>query len=105
MAHYTFPEIVCLDGRWFLQHVSNIMQLPKSPILENVWKATSMLLDIYNDDCGANLDRCVDFYNQAKNIFAGVSQLCQDAARELQEQIDLGNLYLDDDPNEPWYQK
>lgn len=98
-------DIVQHDGHWFVTDGKTEIQLPGgNPLLANLWLASALIVQVYTDDCGANLDRCVDFYDQAKNIFVGVSQLCQDAARELQEQIDLDNLYRDD-PNEPWYHK
>lgn len=109
MSSNVFPEITFRDGRWFLRYWCNgelvkEIDLPNEPMLNNIWKATAMLLDVYVDDCSRNYDRCVDYCNQAKNIFAGASQLCQDKAHEYQELIDLDNLYAPDD-NEPWYNK
>ena len=108
MSNNIFPEIICLDDKWFLRYISGgeivkEIELPAIGI-DQLWNALAMLLSIYVDDCGANLDRCIDFYNQAKNIFAGASQLCSDYAAQVQEQINLNKLYAPDE-NEPYWNK
>lgn len=109
MSNNVFPEITFRDGRWFYRIVNGIdpnqeMCLPQDPILDHIWEAASMIIRTHDDCGGGNFDRMVSYYNQAKNIFAGASQLCQDKAREYQELIDLDNLYNPSD-NEPWWNK
>ena len=62
------------------------------------------MLDVYEDDCSANLDRCVQFCEEASKLFAGVSQLTTDLAVDYKKQIELNELYAPDD-NEPYYNR
>lgn len=109
MSNNIFPEITFQDGRWFLRYISGgelvkEVDLPNNPMLNRIWEASHNLLDVYIDDCGANLDRCVQFCNEASKLFAGVSQLAADLAADYKKQIELNELYKEDE-NEKWYQK
>lgn len=104
-----FPEITFRDGRWFLRHISGgelvkEIELPNHPMMNRIWQASSNLLDVYIDDCSANLNRCVEVLHNASIAFAGISQLLADEAKKTQEDIDLEELYRPDD-GEPWYNK
>lgn len=72
--------------------------------MNRIWEVSSNLLNVYIDDCGANLDRCVETLRNASIAFAGISQLLADEAKKTQEDIDLSNLYNPSD-NEPWWNK
>lgn len=108
MSNNVFPEIICLDGKWFLTGISNRfpvkVELPNYPMMNKIWEAASNLLDVYIDDCGANLDRCVDVLRSASTAFAGISQLLADQANSLQNEIELDKLYAPDE-NEPYWNK
>ena len=109
MSNNIFPEIICLDGRWFLRYISggeivNDIYLPNYPMMNRIWEASSNLLDACIDDCGANLDRCVEVLREASKNFAGISQLLADQANSIQNEIELNELYAPDD-DEPWYNK
>lgn len=108
MANNIFPEITFLDGKWFLTGISNKypvkVELPNHPMMNRIWEASSNLLNVYIDDCGANLDRCVEVLRSASIAFTGISQLLADEAKKTQEDIDLEELYRPDD-NEPWYNR
>lgn len=109
MSNNIFPEITFRDGRWFLRHISGgelvrEIELPDHPMMNRIWDASHNLLDVYIDDCGANLDRCVETLRSASIAFAGISQLLADEAKKTQEDIDLDNLYAPD-PDEPWWNK
>lgn len=109
MSNNIFPEIICLDGRWFLRVTYNDgvikeICLPNHPMMNRIWEASHNLLDVYVDDCGANLDRCVEVLRSASKAFAGISQLLADQANSLQNEIELNELYAQDD-DEPWYNK
>lgn len=73
-------------------------------MMNRIWEASSNLLDVYTDDCGANLDRCVETLRNASTAFTGISQLLADEAKSLQNEIELDELYAPDD-DEPWYNK
>lgn len=107
MSTNIFPEITFRDGRWFLRYWSNgeivkEIDLPNNPMMNRIWEASSNLLDVYIDDCGANLNRCVEVLRKVSKAFAGISQLLSDQADKEQEQLDLDRLYAYD-PDEPWY--
>lgn len=109
MSSNVFPEITFRDGRWFLRHISGgelvkEIELPNHPMMNRIWQASSNLLDVYIDDCSANLNRCVEVLHNASTAFTGISQLLADEAKKTQEDIDLEELYRPDD-NEPWYNK
>lgn len=108
MSSNVFPEIIFRDGRWFLTGISSkfpvSVELPNNPMMNRIWEVSSNLLNVYIDDCGANLDRCVETLRNASIAFAGISQLLADEAKKTQEDIDLNNLYVPDD-NEPWWNK
>ena len=108
MANNVFPEIIFRDGRWFLTGISSkfpvSVELPNNPMMNRIWEVSSNLLNVYIDDCGANLDRCVETLRSASIAFAGISQLLADEAKKTQEDIDLDNLYNPSD-NEPWWNK
>jgi len=108
MANNVFPEITCQDGRWFLTGISNKfpvkVELPNNPMMNRIWEASHNLLDVYIDDCGANLDRCVETLRSASTAFAGISQLLADEANSLQNEIELDELYAPDD-EEPYWNK
>lgn len=104
-----FPEIICLDGRWFLRSISEgeIVKeicLPNHPVMNKIWEASHNLLNVYIDDCGANLDRCVEVLCEASKNFVGISQLLIDQAKSLQNEIELNELYAPDD-EEPYWNK
>ena len=104
-----FPEIICLGGRWFLRVTYNNgcikeICLPNLPMMNRIWEVSSNLLDVYIDDCGVNLDRCVETLRSASTAFAGISQLLADQAKSLQNEIELDELYAPD-PDEPWYNR
>ena len=80
------------------------MELPNYPMMNRIWEVSSNLLNVYIDDCGANLDRCVEVLRSASIAFAGISQLLSDQADKEQEQLDLDRLYAPD-PDEPWYNR
>ena len=109
MSNNIFPEIICQDGSWFLRYISGgkvvkEIELPNYPMMNRIWEASSNLLDACIDDCGANLDRCVEVLREASKNFAGISQLLADQANSLQNDIELNELYAPDD-DEPWYNK
>ena len=109
MANNRFPEIICLDGSWFLRYLScgeivKEIELPNHPMMNRIWEASANLINVYVDDCGANLDVCVEVLRNASKAFAGISQLLSDQADKEQEQLDLDRLYAYD-PDEPWYNK
>lgn len=108
MSNNLFPEITCRNGKWFLTGISNKfpvkVELPNHPMMNRIWEVSSNLLDVYIDDCGANLDRCVDVLRSASITFAGVSQLLADQANSLQNEIELDELYAHDD-EEPYWNK
>lgn len=81
-------DIVQHDGHWFVTDGKTEIQLPGgNPLLANLWLASALIVQVYTDDCGANLRRCIDFCKQASNMFAGVSQLAQDWANNYQDTI------------------
>lgn len=109
MVNNVFSEIIFRDGRWFLRHISDggivkEIDLPNNPMMNRIWEVSSNLLNVYTDDCGANLDRCVEVLRSASIAFAGISQLLADEAKKIQEDIDLEELYRPDD-SEPWYNR
>lgn len=109
MSNNIFPEITCRNSRWFLRYISGgelvkEIDLPNYPMMNRIWEASSNLLDACIDDCGANLDRCVEVLREASKNFAGISQLLADQANSLQNDIELNELYAPDD-DEPWYNK
>lgn len=109
MSSNVFPEITFRDGMWFLRYWCNgeivrEIDLPNNPMMNRIWEASSNLLNVYIDDCGANLDRCVETLRNASIAFAGISQLLADEAKNTQEDIDLNNLYVPSD-DEPWWNK
>ena len=73
-------------------------------MMNRIWEASHNLLDVYIDDCGANLDRCVETLRNASTAFTGISILLADEAKKIQEDIDLEELYRPDD-SEPWYNR
>ena len=109
MLNNRFPEIICLDGRWFLRYISGgeivkEIELPNHPMMNRIWEASHNLLDVYIDDCGANRNRCVETLRSASTAFAGISQLLADEANSLQNEIELNELYAPDD-EEPYWNK
>ena len=108
MSNNIFPKITFQDGKWFLTGISSRypvkVELPNYPMMNRIWEASSNLLDACIDDCGANLDRCVEVLREASKNFAGISQLLADQANSLQNEIKLNELYAPDD-DEPWYNK
>ena len=109
MSNNIFPEITFRDGRWFLRYISDgelirEIELPDYPMMNRIWEASQYLLDVYIDDCGANLDRCIEVLSSASIAFAGISQLLSDQADKEQEQLDLDRLYAPSD-DEPWYNR
>lgn len=104
-----FPEITFRDGRWFLRYISGgeivkEIDLPNYPMMNRIWEASHNLLDVCIDDCGANLNRCVETLRSASTAFTGIALLLADEAKKIQDDIDLDNLYAPD-PDEPWYNK
>lgn len=109
MSNNLFPEIICRNGKWFLRYIYGgkivkEIELPNYPMMNRIWEASSNLLDVYIDDCGANLDRCVEVLREASKKFAGISQLLADQANSLQNEIELDELYAPDD-EEPYWNK
>lgn len=109
MSNNIFPEITFRDGRWFLRHISGgelvkEIELPNHPMMNRIWEVSSNLLNVYIDDCGANLDRCVEVLREASKNFAGISELLADEAKKTQDDIEYEELYRPDD-NEPWYNR
>ena len=109
MSNNIFPEIICRNGKWFLRYISGgeivkEIELPNNPMMNRIWEASHNLLDVYIDDCGANLDRCVETLRSASTAFAGISQLLADEANSLQNEIELDELYAPDD-EEPYWNK
>lgn len=109
MSNNIFPEITCRNGKWFLRYISGgeivkEIDLPDYPMMNRIWEASHNLLDVYIDDCGANLDRCVNVLREASKNFAGISQLLADKANSLQNEIELDKLYAPDD-EEPYWNK
>ena len=109
MNNNIFPEITCRNGKWFLRYISGgeivrEIDLPNHPMMNRIWEASHNLLDVYIDDCGANLNRCVETLRSASTAFAGISQLLSDQADEEQNQLDLDRLYAPDD-EEPYWNK
>ena len=109
MSSNVFPEITFRDGRWFLRYWCNgeivkEIDLPDYPMMNKIWEASHNLLDVYIDDCGANLNRCVETLRSASTAFTGIALLLADEAKKTQEDIDLDNLYAPD-PDEPWYNR
>lgn len=107
MANDVFPEIICQDGRWFVRVVynpTNIKEicLPNYSMMNRIWEAASNLLPVYIDDCGANLDRCVETLRSASTAFTGISLLLADEAKSLQNEIELNELYAPDDDEPYW---
>lgn len=108
MSNNIFPEIICLDGRWFLRYISGgeivkEIDLPDYPMMNRIWKASSNLLEMYVDDAGGN-EYNIELLRKVSKAFAGISQLLSDQADEEQNQLDLDKLYAPDE-NEPWYNK
>ena len=109
MSNNVFPEITCRNGKWFLRYISDgeivkEIDLPNNPMMNRIWEASHNLLDVYIDDCGANPRRCVEVLREASNNFAGISQLLADQANSLQNEIELDELYAQDD-DEPYWNK
>lgn len=109
MSNNTFPEIICQDDKWFLRYISDgeIVKeicLPDNPIMNRIWETSANLLNVYIDDCGGNRDQCVEALRNAAKAFAGISQLLTDEAKFVQNEIELDQLYAQDD-DEPWYNK
>lgn len=109
MSSNVFPEITFRDGRWFLRHWCNgeivrEIELPNNPMMNRIWEVSSNLLNVYIDDCGANLDRCVEVLRNASIAFTGISQLLADEAKKTQDDIELNKLYRPD-PGKPWYKR
>jgi hypothetical protein len=109
MANNVFPEITCRNGRWFLRYISGgeivkEIDLPNYPMMNRIWEASQYLLDVYIDDCGANLNRCVETLRSASTSFTGISLLLADEANSLQNEIELNELYAPDD-EEPYWNK
>lgn len=106
MVNNVFPEITFRDGRWFLRYISGgeivkEIDLPNNPMMNRIWEASHNLLDVYIDDCGANLNRCVETLRSASTAFTGIAILLADEAKKIQEDIDL---YAPSD-DEPWWNK
>lgn len=100
-----FPEIICLDGKWFLRYVGGgevleQIELPNNAPLGNIWEATSKVLRCIVDDCGANLSLCVSTLREASKNFAGISEICAASAHDIEMDV----LYANDE-DEPWYNK
>ena len=108
MSNNIFPEITFQDGKWFLTGLSNKfpvkVELPNHPMMNRIWEASHNLFDVYIDDCGANLNCCVEVLREASKNFAGISQLLADQANSLQNEIELNELYAPDD-EEPYWNK
>lgn len=109
MNNNIFPEITCRNDRWFLRYIYSgeivkEIELPNYPMMNRIWEASHNLLDVYIDDCGANLNRCVETLSSASTAFAGISQLLADEANSLQNEIELDELYTPDD-EEPYWNK
>lgn len=109
MSDNIFSEITCRNGKWFLRYISGgeivrEIDLPNYPMMNRIWEASHNLLDVYIDDCGANLNRCVETLRSASTAFAGISQLLDDEANSLQNEIELDELYTSDD-EEPYWNK
>lgn len=108
MTNNIFPEIICRNGRWFLRYIYDgetvkvvkEIDLPNHPMMNRIWEASSNLLDVYIDDCGGNLSRCVNVLREASKNFAGISELLADKANSLEMDI----LYAPDD-DEPYWNK
>lgn len=108
MANNVFPEIICLDGRWFLRVTYNDggikeICLPNYPMMNRIWEASSDLLEMYVDDAGGN-EYNIELLRKVSKAFAGIAQLLSDQANQEQEQLDLDRLYASD-PDEPWYNR
>ena len=100
-----FYSIIKKDEHWFLDCDGKLIALPyNDPMFNSIWEGVSKMLDVYADDCGANLDRCVQFCEDASRLFAGVSQLAADMAVDYKKQIELNELYAHDE-NERWDQR
>lgn len=109
MTNNLFPEIICRNGKWFLRYIYGgeivrEIDLPNNPMMNRIWEASHNLLDVYIDDCGANPNRCVETLRSASTAFAGISQLLADEANSLQNEIELDELYAQDD-EEPYWNK
>lgn len=108
MNNNIFPEIIFRDGKWFLTGISSrypvSVELPNNPMMNRIWEVSSNLLNVYIDDCGANLDRCVEVLRNASIAFTGISQLLADEAKKTQDDIELNKLYRPD-PGKPWYKR
>ena len=105
MTNNIFPEIICRNGRWFLRYIAGgelvkEIDLPNHPMMNRIWEASSNLLDVYIDDCGGNLNRCVNVLREASKNFAGISELLADKANSIEMDI----LYSPDE-NEPYWNK
>lgn len=99
------PSVFKQGYHWYLNCGENTYLVsPANPMFDRIWKGVSKMLDVYADDCGANLDRCVQFCEEASKLFAEVSQRAADLAVEYKKQIELNKLYAPD-KNEPWYNK
>ena len=72
--------------------------------MNRIWEVSSNLIDVYIDDCGANLDRCVEVLRSASIALAGISQLLADEAKKTQDDIEFNKLYRPD-PGKPWYKR
>ena len=110
MSNNVFPEITCLDGRWFLRYwhnheIESAIELPNYPIMNRIYEASRYLLDVCIDDCGDNLYRCEYILRNASTAFAGISQLLADKAKRTQEEIDLEDLLYAPSDDEPWWNK
>ena len=103
-----FPEIICLDGKWFLRVTYNDgsvkeICLPNHPMMNRIWEASSDLLEVYVDDAGGN-EYNIKLLRKVSKAFASISQLLSDQADEEQNQLDLDRLYAIDD-DEPYWNK
>ena len=76
-----------VDQSWILTQDDQTIELPSTIFFDSIWDAVSMLLQIYTDDAGANLDRCVDYCRKAGKLFAGASEVCQIMAKEYENHV------------------
>ena len=80
-------NIIKQNKHWFIDNDGELVHLsPSNPMFDSIWDGVSKMLDVYEDDCGANLDRCVQFCNEASKLFAGISELAAGKAVDYQKQ-------------------
>ena len=86
---------------WFISdNQESQFRLPGGGLLDKLWEIASMLLDVTNDDCGANL-------NRARKHCMISSKRCREMSKTLDawaEEYAADILYKNDE-SEPWWNK